>query len=102
MVDFEKVLQTLRQIENVFGIVGVVIILTLTIIGFLVFKYLNKSIEKIAEEASEKSLVKFQSKLDEKVETKIKLFFCKFGWKPINYISTTKRRGTIQRKNCKI
>lgn len=75
MDEVEKIVKTLEKIQTVFGLTGVVVIITLVVVGFLIYKYLVKSVESVAEEASKKSLVNFQNTLDDKLETKMKLFF---------------------------
>ncbi|MEK6452092.1 MULTISPECIES: hypothetical protein [unclassified Myroides] len=75
MDEIDKALQALNQIEKVLGLTGAIIVIVLGLIGYLLFTWLSKSVEKIAEETSEKSLAKFQSVLDSKLEGKLKLFF---------------------------
>lgn len=75
MEEIEKIVQTLEKIQSVFGLTGVIIVITLVVVGYLIYRYLTKSIESLAEETSQKSLIKFQSTVDEKLETKLKLFF---------------------------
>jgi len=75
MDDVEKAVKTLNEIEKVFGLLGVIIVISIVLTGYLIFKWLDKSVEKMAEEASEKSLAKFQSTLDKRLETQVRLFF---------------------------
>lgn len=75
MDEIDKIVKSLEKIQTVFGLTGVIIVITLVIVGFLLYKYLVKSVEIVAEEASNKSLIKFQSTIDDKLETKLKLFF---------------------------
>lgn len=74
MDEIEKAVKTLNEIEKVFGLLGVIIVITLGLTGYLIFKWLDKSVEKMAEEASDKSLAKFQSTLDKRLETQVRLF----------------------------
>ncbi len=75
MDEIEKAVKTLNEIEKVFGLLGVIIVITLILTGYLIFKWLDKSVEKMAEEASDKSLAKFQNTLDKRLETQVRLFF---------------------------
>lgn len=75
MDEIEKAVKTLNEIEKVFGLLGVIIVITLGLTGYLIFRWLDKSVEKMAEEASDKSLAKFQSTLDKRLETQVRLFF---------------------------
>lgn len=62
--EFEKILEKLDSIQQSFGIGGVALILFLIIGGFLLWKFLIKRTEKIAEEISDRNLKAFQSELD--------------------------------------
>jgi len=62
--DFEKILHKLDSIQQIFGIGGAILLLIILIGGFLLWKFLIKRIEKIAEEITDKNLRTFQSKLD--------------------------------------
>lgn len=75
MDEIEKAVKTLNEIEKVFGLLGVIIVISIVLTGYLIFKWLDKSVEKMAEEASDKSLAKFQSTLDKRLETQVRLFF---------------------------
>jgi len=75
MEEIDKIIKTLEKIQTVFGLTGVIIVITLVVIGFLLYRYLVKSVESVAEEASKKSLIMFQSTIDDKLDTKFKLFF---------------------------
>lgn len=75
MDEIDKIVKTLEKIQAIFGLTGVIIVISLVVVGFLLYKYLVRSVETVAEEASKKSLIKFQSTIDDKLETKLKLFF---------------------------
>jgi hypothetical protein len=62
--EVDSIIEKLNNIQNTYGIGGVILIITLVVILLLSWKYLTKSSELIAEEASEKSLKKFQTQLD--------------------------------------
>ncbi|WP_133256815.1 hypothetical protein [Hymenobacter edaphi] len=67
MDELEKVYGKLESIEKTFGVIGVLIVLLLIITGWVVYMYLQKSVEKLAEEVSEKSLKKYQIALDKEL-----------------------------------
>ncbi len=75
MDEIEKALKVLNEIEKVFGLIGIIIVISLALTGYLIFRWLEKAVEKMAEEASEKSLAKFQTTLDKRLETQMRLFF---------------------------
>ena len=58
------IIKKLESIYQTYGIGVVIIILILIIGGFVLWKFIIKRTEIIAEEASEKSLKKFQSQVD--------------------------------------
>lgn len=62
--DIDTVVEKLNNIKIFFGIGGVILVITVTVILYLTWKYLVRNSELIAEEASEESLKNFQSKLD--------------------------------------
>lgn len=73
--DLDKIIERLNQIQSVFGYGGFFVIILLVISGFLLYRYLIKSTERIAEEASDKSVAKYQSELSKKMEKELRLFF---------------------------
>jgi hypothetical protein len=62
--DIELLITKLQEIENRFGIRIAIIIAVFTITIIVTWIFIVKRIAKVAEEASEKSLQKFQSQLD--------------------------------------
>lgn len=62
--EVDSIIEKLDNIQKTYGTGGVILIIILVIILLLSWKYLTKSSELIAEEASEKSLKKFQTQLD--------------------------------------
>jgi hypothetical protein len=63
-VEIEEFLKQLEYIWMTFGIIGGVMVIVVIFSTFLLTLFLQKKIEKVAEEASEKSLKKFQNNLD--------------------------------------
>lgn len=75
MEDYDKFLEIVQQIKTTYGIIGLIAIVIVAAIFLTSLIYFKIYISKAAEEASEKALIKFQNKLDERLETKLKLFF---------------------------
>jgi len=62
--DIDKIIEKLESIEQFYGISGVILILVLVFGGFLLWRFIIKRTEKIAEEISNKNLKTFQTELD--------------------------------------
>jgi hypothetical protein len=71
MDEIENVIKTLNETEKV---LGVLIVITLCVTVYLIFRWLDKSVEKMAKETSDKSLAKFQITLDNRLYTQVRLF----------------------------
>lgn len=67
LTDIDKIVEKLNEVENFFGFWGVVIFIIAVLTLILSWKYLVRNIERIAEETSEKSLKKYQSRLDKEL-----------------------------------
>lgn len=62
--ELEEIFNKLNNIERTFGIGGVILVITLTIVIVWTWNFFKRSSELIAEKAAEKSLKKFQNQLD--------------------------------------
>jgi hypothetical protein len=62
--DLDTVVEKLEQIQQYFGVGGVLFVLVLTITIFIMWRFLETRVKKIAEEITEKNLKTFQSELD--------------------------------------
>jgi hypothetical protein len=67
MEDADKIYTKLKSIENAFGIIGVCFAIAIIIIGLGLYIYFPKLLEKLADEASEKSLKKYQLNIDKEL-----------------------------------
>jgi hypothetical protein len=67
MEEFEKVVEKLDTIRQFYGVAGVFLVLFIGIGGIVLWKFLIKRIEKIAEEITDENLKKFQSSLDKEL-----------------------------------
>ncbi|MEO9804798.1 MAG: hypothetical protein ABJF04_16200 [Reichenbachiella sp.] len=64
MEEFEKLLEKINSIQQMFGVGGAALILLLIFGGYLLWKFIVTSTKKIAEEISVQNLKIFQSELD--------------------------------------
>lgn len=67
MEELEKVTAKLNSIQNIYGIGGVFFVLLLALLIFLLWTYLIKRTERVADEITDKNLQKFQSILDKEL-----------------------------------
>lgn len=65
--EVDKIVERLNKIEQMYGIGGMLIVVTFSIVLILSWKYLVKRTELIAYEASEELLKKFQANLDKEL-----------------------------------
>ena len=67
MENIEKLVEKLDKIRQFYGGGGVLIVLFIVIGGILLWKFIVKRIEKLAEEITDRNLKKFQSSLDKEL-----------------------------------
>ena len=67
MDELDKIANRLEQIENTFGLWGVILAIGLGIFLIALWTYFKTSIQKTAEKSAEESLKKIQSHLDKEL-----------------------------------
>ena len=75
MENLNKEIEVVKRIVWALGGWGTLFAIAYLVAAYFYFIYLKKSIEKLAEETTEKSLKKFQNSLDETLAAKLKLIF---------------------------